>query len=77
MRYRLAALLLLLAPVSLAAQERGMPSLPDDLEDRIHEMQTDPDALRLTGPASIPADSVIQGGTLDGQKVEGKPTWPD
>jgi mannose-6-phosphate isomerase-like protein (cupin superfamily) len=22
------------------------------------------------------ADSVIQGGTLDGQKVEGKPTWP-
>jgi mannose-6-phosphate isomerase-like protein (cupin superfamily) len=23
------------------------------------------------------ADSMIQGGTLDGQKVEGKPTWPD
>ena len=23
------------------------------------------------------ADSVIQGGTLDGQKVEGKPAWPD
>jgi mannose-6-phosphate isomerase-like protein (cupin superfamily) len=23
------------------------------------------------------ADSVIQGGTLDGQGVEGKPTWPD
>jgi mannose-6-phosphate isomerase-like protein (cupin superfamily) len=23
------------------------------------------------------ADGVIQGGTLDGQKVEGKPTWPD
>ena len=22
------------------------------------------------------ADSVIQGGTLDGQKVEGKPAWP-
>ena len=22
------------------------------------------------------ADSVIQGGTLDGQKVEGKPVWP-
>ena len=22
------------------------------------------------------ADNVIQGGTLDGQKVEGKPTWP-
>jgi mannose-6-phosphate isomerase-like protein (cupin superfamily) len=24
-----------------------------------------------------PADSVIQGGTLDGQGVEDKPTWPD
>jgi mannose-6-phosphate isomerase-like protein (cupin superfamily) len=23
------------------------------------------------------ADSVIQGGTLDGQKVEGKPAWPN
>ena len=23
------------------------------------------------------ADSVIQGGTLDGQGVEGKPTWPN
>src|SRR5262249_62299180 len=23
------------------------------------------------------ADSVSQGGTLDGQKVEGKPAWPD
>jgi mannose-6-phosphate isomerase-like protein (cupin superfamily) len=23
------------------------------------------------------ADSVIQGGTLDGQRVEGKPGWPD
>ena len=23
------------------------------------------------------ADGVIQGGTLDGQKVEGKPVWPD
>jgi len=23
------------------------------------------------------ADSVAQGGTLDGQKVEGKPAWPD
>jgi mannose-6-phosphate isomerase-like protein (cupin superfamily) len=23
------------------------------------------------------ADSVVQGGTLDGQKVEGKPAWPD
>jgi mannose-6-phosphate isomerase-like protein (cupin superfamily) len=23
------------------------------------------------------ADSVIQGGTRDGQKVEGKPAWPD
>jgi mannose-6-phosphate isomerase-like protein (cupin superfamily) len=23
------------------------------------------------------ADSVIQGGTLDGQKVEGKPAWPE
>ena len=23
------------------------------------------------------ADGVIQGGTLDGQKVEGKPAWPD
>jgi hypothetical protein len=22
------------------------------------------------------ADSVIEGGTRDGQKVEGKPTWP-
>jgi mannose-6-phosphate isomerase-like protein (cupin superfamily) len=23
------------------------------------------------------ADSVVRGGTLDGQKVEGKPTWPN
>jgi mannose-6-phosphate isomerase-like protein (cupin superfamily) len=23
------------------------------------------------------ADSVIEGGTLDGRKVEGKPAWPD
>jgi mannose-6-phosphate isomerase-like protein (cupin superfamily) len=23
------------------------------------------------------ADSTIQGGTLDGEKVEGKPTWPN
>lgn len=23
------------------------------------------------------ADSVIQGGTLDGRKVEGKPIWPN
>jgi hypothetical protein len=23
------------------------------------------------------ADSVIQGGTLDGQKVEGKPAWAE
>ena len=25
----------------------------------------------------VPGDSVIQGGTLDGQKVEGKPAWPE
>jgi len=23
------------------------------------------------------ADSVVEGGTIDGQKVEGKPAWPD
>src|SRR5262249_43573212 len=36
-----------------------------------------PDALLYFLRLQYRADSVIQGGTLAGQRVEGKPTWAD
>ena len=71
MRVRIATLLLALAPALAGAQERTLPGLPDDVEDRVRSMQTDQTALRIDGAATIPADStigrdlVVEGGTLD------------
>ena len=62
MRQGLAALLLALVPGVAAAQERDdLPSLPRDVQERVHEMRADESALRLSGPVVISADSTVAG----------------
>lgn len=71
MKASMAILLLALAPMAGVAQDpRALPDLPRDVEDRIREMRSDPEALHRTGPVTIPSDStvgsdlVVDGGTL-------------
>ena len=71
MTHRLAALLFLLAPAQATAQEgRGLPALPEDVEERVEDMRNDPGSLRMSGSVLVPADSairsdlVVEGGTL-------------
>ena len=67
MRHGLAALLLVLVAGGAGAQEpREMPDVPRDVQERIREMQDDPDARRLTGPIRIAPGQVERDVVVDG-----------
>lgn len=78
MKAWIAALPLLLLMPSLARAQEPLPRLPDDVQERMSDMQADPEAVRIQGPVTIPADStvggplVVEGGTLDlAGRIEG------